>query len=428
MNLAATAAALLGALALVALGERRRRGASAPWSSWAAVLAFQALVLGLHRVTNPWGLSDLPGRDHGRAGLRPVASGCRARAEHRWPDGGRRGRPGGDHPPLVLAVPPALRISRRRDAHAPDHAGLPVAAHLRIADGHRAHAGRRDGSAIRGARLRARDARTAAIGVVALLSAVALAAALFWGAEPWSARILLAGLMGTVGLAAWHARDRPHVLVPLACFAAAALLTAVPEVVAVRDTLAGSIPSSSRTCKRGCSPASGRRSPCRRSRASFGRDDGVGPSRCVPDGSRCFPASSPWPLIYPVAATPHKLGLRIQQLPATLDGEAFLNGGEIRDEGAAHQPDVRPARTDVAARERGGRADGRRSPDDDLSLGRARVGVHRPAGGGGWDWHTRQQHWGYVHAVDARLTTCRSSSPPTIPSARGRYWTDITWI
>ena len=54
MNLAATAAALLGALALVALGERRRTGGTVRWSSWVAVLAFQALVLGLHRVANPW--------------------------------------------------------------------------------------------------------------------------------------------------------------------------------------------------------------------------------------------------------------------------------------------------------------------------------------------------------------------------------------
>jgi len=108
-------------------------------------------------------------------------------------------------------------------------------------------------------------------------------------------------------------------------------------------------------------------------------------------------------LIYPVAATPHQRHLRIQPLPATLDGEAFMNGGEILDEGKsiALSSDLRAltwlrdnvtgAPTIVEAPTTIYRWGGRAS---------AYTGLPAVVG---WDWHARQQHWGYVHAVDARI-------------------------
>ena len=108
-------------------------------------------------------------------------------------------------------------------------------------------------------------------------------------------------------------------------------------------------------------------------------------------------------LIYPAAATPHKLNLRIQPLPATLDGEAFMDGGEILDEGKpiGLTSDLRAltwlrdhvpgAPTIVEAPTTIYRWGGRAS---------AYTGLPSVVG---WDWHARQQHWGYVHAVDARI-------------------------
>ena len=433
MNLAATAAALLGALALVALGERRRRGVSAPWSSWAAVLAFQALVLGLHRVTNPW---DFP--TYLVVTMAALAYGL-------WRADAARGR-------NIVGLTAAVAVGLAATSHLlflPYHQhyvdfyggvtptpqttpafqwllifGLPTAIVLTLAGA--------TAAPFVAARLRARDARTAAIGVVALLSAVALAASLIWGAEPWSARILLAGLMGTVGLAAWHARDRPHVLVPLACFAAAALLTAVPEVVAVRDDI-------------------GRLNTVFKSHLQAWVLAGLGAAVALPQVARILWAGRwGWPialragwiavlsglvavaLIYPVAATPHKLGLRIQQLPATLDGEAFLNGGEILDEGRriSLTSDLRALtwlRENVA-----GAPTVVEAPTTIYRWG-GRVSVYTglPAVVG-WDWHTRQQHWGYVHAVDARLDDMQelfaTHDPLRARALLDRYHVDLIYI
>ena len=137
-------------------------------------------------------------------------------------------------------------------------------------------------------------------------------------------------------------------------------------------------------------------------------------------------------LIYPVAATPHKLGLRIQQLPATLDGEAFLNGGEIRDEGRriSLTSDLRALtwlRENVA-----GAPTVVEAPTTIYRWG-GRVSVYTglPAVVG-WDWHTRQQHWGYVHAVDARLDDMQelfaTHDPLRARALLDRYHVDLIYI
>ncbi len=406
MNLAATAAALLGALALVALGERRRSGGPAPWSSWAAVLAFQALVLGLHRVANPW---DFP--TYLVVTLATLAYGL-------WRSGGLPGR-------TVIALTAGAGvglIAASQLLFQPFHQhyvefyggviptpqttsafqwllifGMPTAIGLTLA-------ARMVAPALAGA-LRGGDRvlRTGAAAVPALLAVAALAAALIWGAEPWSARLWLAGLVGTVGLAAWRARDRPEVLVPLALFGAAALLTAIPEIVAVRDDI-------------------GRLNTVFKSHLQAWVLAGLGAAIALPQVAHAlWRRRSPWTvplraawslvlvgllavaLIYPAAATPHKLNLRIQPLPATLDGEAFMDGGEILDEGKPIgltsdllaltwlRDHVSGAPTIVEGPTTIYRWGGRAS---------AYTGLPSVVG---WDWHARQQHWGYVHAVDARI-------------------------
>ncbi len=435
INLAATAAALLGALALVALGERRRRGASAPWSSWVAVLVFQAVVLGLHRVTNPW---DFPTY---------LVVTLAALAYSLWRTEAARGR-------TIVGLTAAAAVSVAAASHLlflPFHQhyvdffggvaptpqitpafqwllifGLPTAIVLTLAGA--------TAVPVVAARLRAgpRDARTAVVVVVALLAVGALAVALIWGAEPWSTRVWLAGLVGTVGFAAWQVRDRPLVLVPLACFAAAALLTAVPEVVVVRDDI-------------------GRLNTVFKSQLQAWVLAGLGAAVALPQVARVLWARrSAWTvaprvawtlglaglvavaLIYPAAATPHKLGLRIQPLPATLDGEAFLNGGEILDEGKpiSLTSDLRALtwlRENVA-----GAPTVVEAPTTIYRWG-GRVSAYTglPAVVG-WDWHTRQQHWGYVHAVDARLDDMQelfdTHNPIRARALLDRYHVDLIYI
>ena len=238
--------------------------------------------------------------------------------------------------------------------------------------------------------------------------------------------------MGTVGLAAWRVRHRPHVLVPLALFGAAALLTAIPEVVAVRDDI-------------------GRLNTVFKSHLQAWVLAGLGAAIALPQIAQAlWRGRSPWTvplragwavvlagllavaLIYPAAATPHKLNLRIQPLPATLDGEAFMNGGEILDEGkpVSLTPDARAlawlrdfvigAPTIVEA------------PTTIYRWGgRASVYTGLPAVVG-WDWHARQQHWGYVHAVDARIDDVQELfDTPNRFRARAlldRYGVDLIYV
>ena len=434
MNLAATAAALLGALALVALGERRRRGNSAPWPSWVAVLAVQALVLGLHRVTNPW---DFP--TYLVVTLATLAYGL-------WRSGGLGAR---TIIGLTVAAAAGL-VAVSQLLFLPFHRhyvdfyggviptpqttpaiqwllifGLPTAIVLTLAGGTVA-------PAVACRLRRARDARTAAVAIPIVLAVAALAAALIWGAEPWSARLFLAGLVGTVSLAAWCVRDRPHVLVPLALFGAAALLTAIPEVVAVRDDI-------------------GRLNTVFKSHLQAWVLAGLGAAIALPQVAHAlWSRRSPWTvalragwtlalaglvavaLVYPAAATPHKLGLRIQQLPATLDGEAFMHGGEILDEGkpVSLTSDLRAltwlrdnvpgAPTIVEAPTTIYRWGGRVS---------AYTGLPAVVG---WDWHARQQHWGYVHAVDARIDDVQelfdTHSPFRARALLDRYGVDLIYV
>ena len=435
MNLGFTAIALLGALALVALGERRRRGGLVPTAAWLAVLGLQAFVLGLHRVTNPW---DFPTYllitlvTLGYALLRADLA---------------RGR-------NAIALVAAAGIGITTVSHLlflPFHQhyvdffsgvsptpettsafqwllifGLPTAVVLTL------------GVAMLAPKLRAllQSAHLTTRNVAAAVSAgmvlVALVASLVAGNESWSARVLLAALAAIIGTAAWQARDEPLRVVPLAFFGAAVLLTAIPEFVTVRDDI-------------------GRLNTVFKLHLQAWVLAGLGAAIALPQviqavwmrrSRRSLGLRSAWTasiaalvaiaLIYPLAATPHKLGLRIQQLPPNLDGEAFLDGAEITDQGA------RIGLTSDLAALRWLRESVPGAPtivEAPTTIyrwgGRVSVYTGLPAVVG-WDWHSRQQHWGYVHQVDARLTDMQelftTADPTRARELLDRYNVDLIYI
>jgi YYY domain-containing protein len=435
MNLGFTAVALLGALTLVALGERRRRGGLVPTTAWLAALGLQAFVLGLHRVTNPW---DFPTYllvtlvTLGYAILRADLA---------------RGR-------NAIALVAAATIGVTTVSHLlflPFHQhyvdffggvaptpettsafqwllifGLPTAVALTLA------------VLIVAPKLRALlhserlTARSVAAAVSTGVVVVTLVASLVAGNEPWSARVLLAALAAIIGIAAWQARDEPLRLVPLALFGAAVLLTAIPELVTVRDDI-------------------GRLNTVFKLHLQAWVLAGLGAAIALPQVIQAVWMSrsrgalglrSIWTvaiaalvaiaLVYPLAATPHKLGLRIQQLPASLDGEAFLDGAEITDQGA------RIGLTSDLAALRWLRESVPGAPtivEAPTTIyrwgGRVSVYTGLPAVVG-WDWHSRQQHWGYVHRVDARLTDMQelftTADPTRARELLDRYNVDLIYI
>jgi len=405
MNLGVTVVALLGALTLIVLGERRRRGPP-PWTAWGAVLGLQALVLGLHRVTNPW---DFPTY---------LLVTLVALAYALWRSGINRTR-------TILLIVTASAAGLAVASHVlflPFHNhyvdffsgveltpettpafqwllifGLPTAIVLSLAVAICAEPlAKRPRSSIF-------DAHTAVVVALALLAASSLVLALIGGAETWSTRVLLAGLVTVVGMAAWQARHRPFMLVPLALFGAAILLTAVPEFVTVRDDV-------------------GRLNTVFKLHLQAWVLAGLAAAIALPQIARQLWVRPSWrvlalpigwtvaigllgatALIYPIAATPHKVGLRIQQLSPTLNGESFLDGGEISDQGTSINLTYDlDALTWL-----------RNNVDGAPTIAEAPTTIYRWGGRVsaytglpavvGWDWHARQQHWGYVHQVDARI-------------------------
>ena len=112
-------------------------------------------------------------------------------------------------------------------------------------------------------------------------------------------------------------------------------------------------------------------------------------------------------LSYPLLATPHKLDLRIQPLPATLDGEAFMDGGVIYDQGvpidlSADRRAIQWLRTHME-----GAPVVAETPTTIYRWG-GRISVYTGLPTVmAWDWHAKQQHWGYVHEVEARFDDAR---------------------
>lgn len=403
MNFANTAAALLGAAAIVGLGETTRHRRSTGWRPWAAVLAFQTFVLALHRVVNPW---DYPtyavitlatlayalwrsGRLHPRdlaATLLGIGAGITMASQLLFQPfhaayvdfyGGLNPTPGTTPAAqwlLIFGLPTAVLTSY---------------AALRLVDG-----------------LRDRPPRIALKAVAVAAAGVVLAGLLGAGAD-WSTRVLILGLLTLGATAAWCVRRQPSALAPLALLLAGVGLTAAPEFIVVRDDI-------------------GRLNTIFKSYLQAWTLLGLGAALALPylarvmrprRGDRFLSARVAWAvslallaaaaLSYPLLATPHKLDLRIQPLPATLDGEAFMDGGRIYDQGvpvelSADRRAIEWLRTQVD-----GAPVVAETPTTIYRWG-GRVSVYTGLPTiMAWDWHAKQQHWGYVHEAEARFDDAR---------------------
>ena len=403
MNYANTGIALIGAAAIVGLGESARRRRIVGWRPWAAVLAFQMFVLALHRVVNPW--------DYPTYAVITLA----ALAYALW----RGGRPG---PRALFAILLGTGVSVTLVSQLlfqPFHAayvdfygglsptpgttpaaqwllifGLPVAvlasyAALRLAES-----------------LREQPTRIG-LQAAALAAGALLLAGLLGAAADWSTRALIVGLLILGAAAAWPLRTEPKKLAPLALLLAGVGLTAAPEFIVVRDDI-------------------GRLNTIFKSYLQAWTLLGLGAALAVPylvrvlrprRGIRFRAARVAWAaglallaataLSYPLLATPHKLDLRIQPLPATLDGEAFMDGGVIYDQGvpidlSADRRAIEWLRTHVE-----GAPVVAETPTTIYRWG-GRISVYTGLPSVmAWDWHAKQQHWGYVHEVEARFDDAR---------------------
>ncbi len=418
MNLANTAAALLGCAALLGLGERARRGRRDGRRAWIGVLALQTFVLGLHRVTNPW---DYPTSTVVTAAVlayvlwRSRRLGARAAAAAGigaavllpaltqalfWPFHAAYVDFFGGWDPTPATTPAArwLLVFGLPAAVLATYAAVVLAASLR-----RAEPGARRGW-------------LAALTV----SGACIAAGLLGSGFDWSTRALLAGLLGLAAAAAWQARARPARLAPLACLLAGLGLTAIPEVVVVRDDI-GRLNTVFKTYLQawmllGLGAALALpvllQSLARVRRRRFAW------LRLVWAGGLSLLAAAA--LAYPLLATPHKLSLRIQPLPDTLDGEAFMDGGRISDPDggpidlSADWHAIRWLRANVP-----GAPVVAETPTTIYRWG-GRVAVYTGLPSViAWDWHAKQQHWGYVHEAEARFDDARELfATPDLQRAR----------
>ncbi len=444
MNFGFTALALIGAAALLALGERTRASGVLRVRPWLGVLLFQALVLGIHHATNPW---DFPtylvitvgvfayalwrtGRVSGRAlmartsaaalGLIVVSQLLFWPFHQTYVDFF-----GGVAPPpettpafmwlVIFGAPATVLVTLIWTVLATPRTGRQAGRNLE-----------RENAGAHGPRFAAEQTPATSsrwLGLAAAAAAGLAALGLILGAEQWSGRVLLAGVTALAVLALWRVRDRPLLCVPLACLAAGAALTAIPEFVVVRDDI-GRLNTVFKTYFQAwmlLGVGAGIAIPLAVGRLWARTQGGMRWVRAVWLTAIAVLA---WIVFaYPFAATPHKLDLRIQNLPPTLDGEAFMDGGTISDLG-------RPVSlsSDLAAI-RWLRSNVQGAPtivEGPTTIyrwgGRISVYTGLPAVVG-WDWHARQQHWGYVHAVDARLDDVRELFTTT-SAVRARHLLD----
>ena len=403
MNFANTGTALIGAVALAGVGEAARRQQVTGWRPWAAALVFQTFVLALHRVVNPWDYPtyavitlatlayalwrsrQLSARNltvivfGGGVGL-TLASQLLFQPFHAsYVDfyGGLSPTPGTTPAAqwlLIFGLPVALLAS---------YAGLHLGENLR------------------------KPSSPITQRITGAMAGSLLLAGLIGAGADWSTRALIVGLLLLGAGAAWPLRGDPRALAPLALLLAGVGLTAAPEFIVVRDdigrlntifksylqawTLLGlgaalALPYLVRTLR----PRPGSRFNTARLAGAFG-----------------LVLLAATALAYPLLATPHKLDLRIQPLPATLDGEAFMDGGVIHDQGVpvGLSADLRAIEW-LRAHVSGAPVVAETPTTIYRWGGRVSVYTGLPTVMA-WDWHAKQQHWGYVHEVEARFDDAR---------------------
>ena len=421
MNYANTGVALIGVVGIVALGERVRIDRLASRKAWIIALVPVIAVLALHRVTNPW---DFPAY-----AVITVSSFAYAL----W-----RSRSIRSQEVVLATVGAAILIfvgSRLifwpfHETYVGYYGGLvstpettPAAEWLLIFGLPIAVLTTHSITVLVGTRAeRAKRPMPVAEGVLLTVAVVMVGFSLIALGEDWSARTLMVGLVMVGGVAAWRVRKYPRDLVPVALFLAGVLLASIPEFVAVRDDI-------------------GRLNTVFKSYLQAWTMLGLGAAFAVPSLFRCFVAARgtrliwAWRLwagavgllavtavLYPLLATPHKVGLRIQQTDRTLDGEAYLKGGRIVDQGdkACGTGDARASRSAVlVSLDADHRAIEwiRQNVNGSPTLAETPTTIYRWGGRVSahtglpslvaWDWHAKQQHWGNVHEVEARFhDTC----------------------
>ncbi|MCY3748597.1 MAG: DUF2298 domain-containing protein [Chloroflexi bacterium] len=402
MNFASTGVALVGAAAILGLGEATKRQREIGWRPWAAVLAFQTFVLALHRVVNPW---DYPtyavitltacayglwrsGRLDPRAlaatllgagvGLTAVSQLLFLPFHKAYVDfyGGLNPTPGTTPATQWLLI-----------------FGLPVAVLASYA-------------ALR-LRESLREQPPIALQAAAVVAGALLLAGLLGAGADWSTRTLIVGLLSLGAAAAWPLRTEPRKLAPLALLLAGVGLTAAPEFIVVRDDI-------------------GRLNTIFKSYLQAWTLLGLGAALALPyivrvlrprRGVRFRMARLAWAagllslaataFSYPPLATPHKLDLRIQPMPATLDGEAFMDGGVIYDQGVPVELSADRRAIEWLRSQVEGAPVVAETPTTIYRWG-GRISVYTGLPTVmAWDWHAKQQHWGYVHEVEARFDDAR---------------------
>ena len=403
MNFANTGAALIGAAAIVGVGEAARRRTLSGWRPWVGVLALQTFVLALHRVVNPW--------DYPTYAVITLA----ALAYALWRS--RRLAPRAIVAAVLgtgagMTVVSQLLFQPFHAAYLDFYGGLnptpgttPAAQWLLIFGLPVAVLASYAGLLLV-EQLQAEPTRRAPLMLGTVAGGLLLAGLIGAGAD-WSTRALIAGLLVLGSTAAWRVRRQPTALAPLALLLAGVGLTAAPEIIVVRDDI-------------------GRLNTIFKSYLQAWTLLGLGAALALPylaralrprRGVRFAPARAVWAaglallaataLSYPLLATPHKLDLRIQPLPATLDGEAFMDGGRIHDQGVpvelgADRRAIEWLRTHVQ-----GAPVIAETPTTIYRWG-GRVSVYTGLPTiMAWDWHAKQQHWGFVHEVEARFDDAR---------------------
>jgi len=403
MNFAHTGTALIGAVGIVGLGEATRRQRVTGWRPWAAGLVFQTFVLALHRVVNPW--------DYPTYTVITLAS----LAYALWRSGRLDSR---GLAATLLGVGVGLTVVSQL-LFQPFHAayvdfyggldltpnttpavqwllifGLPIAvlasyAALRLVES-----------------LRERPPQVV-LKASGSIAGVLLVAGLIGAGADWSTRALIVGLLILGASAAWRVRSQPAALAPLALLLAGVGLTAAPEFIVVRDDI-------------------GRLNTIFKSYLQAWTFLGLGAALALPylarvlrprRGGRFLSARVAWAaslallaaaaLSYPLLAMPHKLDLRIQPLPATLDGEAFMEGGLIYDQGVPVELSADRRAIEWLRGNLVGAPVLAETPTTIYRWG-GRISVYTGLPTiMAWDWHAKQQHWGFVHEVEARFDDAR---------------------
>ena len=406
MNFANTGVALIGSVGILAMGEHMRHRRNSDWRLWIGALVLPTFVLALHRVTNPW---DFP-----TYAVITIA----ALTYALWRSGHFTTRTIGaitSCASVALFVISQLMFWPFHSAYVDFFSGItstpeitptanwlvifgvPIAllatyAVLTLAQ----HPKRAPASG-------AFKAPILPILAFVTLSTAALMAVTFG----WPISTLAGGLIIVGTVAAWRSRNRPATLAPLALMLAGIALTMIPEFVVIRDDI-------------------GRLNTVFKTYLQAWTLLGFGAALALPalvhHIRHIRVTSFAWlqtvwvvfigmlaitAFAYPFLATPHKIGLRIQQLNASLDGEAYLNGGQILDQGvpinlAADHRAIKWLRNNV-----NGAPTLAETPTTIYRWG-GRISVYTGLPSIiAWDWHAKQQHWGYVHEIEARFDDAR---------------------